>query len=173
MPAWSIAQSGPNLCDPMDCSLPGSSVHGDSPGKNTGVGCHFLLQGIFQNQGSNPCLLHGRHILYHWDTWEVPTPQLASVQLYPYWWVYLENTSPLSLNTISSSPLDREHGFPNWTCCCPPLVPPPLKPLLFMIGISSFLSPKPDPWKWRVSHPPLLLFFPTSSLLPASSHLTF
>ena len=27
------------LCDPMDCSLPSSSVHGDSPGKNTGVGC--------------------------------------------------------------------------------------------------------------------------------------
>ena len=31
------------LCDPMDCSLPGSSVHGDSPGKNTGVGCHALV----------------------------------------------------------------------------------------------------------------------------------
>ena len=38
----------------MDCSLPGSSVHGDSPGKNTGVGCHFLLQGIFPTQGLNP-----------------------------------------------------------------------------------------------------------------------
>ena len=32
---------------PMDCSLPCSSVHGDSPGKNTRVGCHALLQGIF------------------------------------------------------------------------------------------------------------------------------
>ena len=31
------------LCDPMDCSPPGSSVHGDSPGKNTGVGCHAML----------------------------------------------------------------------------------------------------------------------------------
>ena len=40
-------QSCPTLCDPMDCSLPGSSVHGDSPGKNTGVGSHALLQGIF------------------------------------------------------------------------------------------------------------------------------
>ena len=30
----------------------------DFPGKNTGVGCHFLLQGIFPTQGSNPCLLH-------------------------------------------------------------------------------------------------------------------
>ena len=36
----------------------GSSVHGDSPGKNTGVGCHSLLQGIFLTQGSNPGLLH-------------------------------------------------------------------------------------------------------------------
>ena len=35
------------LCSPMNCSPSGSSVHGDSPGKNTGVGCHFLLQGIF------------------------------------------------------------------------------------------------------------------------------
>ena len=35
----------------------GSSVHGDSAGKNTGVGCHAFLQGIFLTQGSNPCLL--------------------------------------------------------------------------------------------------------------------
>ena len=33
---------------PMDCSSPGSSVHGDSSGRNTGVGCHALLQGSFQ-----------------------------------------------------------------------------------------------------------------------------
>ena len=56
-----LLQSCPALCDPMDCSLPGSSVHGDSPGKNTGVGCHFFLQGIFPTQGSYLdflCLLH-------------------------------------------------------------------------------------------------------------------
>ena len=40
----------------MDRSLPGSSAHGDSPAKNTGVGCHALLQGVFPTQGSNPCL---------------------------------------------------------------------------------------------------------------------
>ena len=51
-------------CDPMDCSPPGFSVHGISPGKNTGVGCHFLLQGIFPIQESNPCLLHCRQILH-------------------------------------------------------------------------------------------------------------
>ena len=53
------------LCDPMDCSLPGSSVHGNSPGQNTGVGCHALLQGIFPTQGSNLGLPHCRRILYH------------------------------------------------------------------------------------------------------------
>ena len=37
----------------------------DFPGKNTGIGCHFLLQGIFLAQGLNPCLLHFRQILYH------------------------------------------------------------------------------------------------------------
>ena len=58
------AQSCPTLCDPMDCSPPGSSVHGESPGKNTGVGCHTLLQGILPAQGSNPGLLHCRQILY-------------------------------------------------------------------------------------------------------------
>src|SRR5574341_360011 len=37
----------------------------DFPGKSTGVGCHFLLQGIFPTQGSNPGLLHCRQMLYH------------------------------------------------------------------------------------------------------------
>ena len=48
----------------MDCSPPGSSVHGDSLGKNTGVCCQFLLQGIFLTQESNPGLLHCRQTLY-------------------------------------------------------------------------------------------------------------
>ena len=60
-----LAPSHLILCDSMHCSPPGSSVHGDSPGKNTGVGCHALLQGIFPSQGSNPGLLHCRQILYH------------------------------------------------------------------------------------------------------------
>ena len=54
----SVAQSCPTLCDPMDCSPPGW----DSPGKNIGAGCCFLLQGIFLTQGWNLSLLH----LLHW-----------------------------------------------------------------------------------------------------------
>ena len=52
------------LCNPMDCSQPGSAVYGDSSSKNTGKGCHALLQRIFQTQGSNPGLLNCRQTLY-------------------------------------------------------------------------------------------------------------
>ena len=48
----------------MDRTLPASSVHGDSLGKNTGVGCQFLLQGIFPTQESNLGLVHCRQVLY-------------------------------------------------------------------------------------------------------------
>ena len=44
-------------CCPVNRVVSGSSVHGISPGKNTGVGCHFLLQGVFPTQESNLCLL--------------------------------------------------------------------------------------------------------------------
>ena len=45
------------FCNPMPCSLPGSSVHEISQAKNTGMGCYFLLQDIILIQGSNPCPL--------------------------------------------------------------------------------------------------------------------
>ena len=56
-------QSRLTLCDPMDSLCPWYS-----PGKNTGVGCHFLLQGIFLTQGLNPRLLH----LLHWQAGSLP-----------------------------------------------------------------------------------------------------
>ena len=54
-----VTQSGLILYDPMDCSSPSSSVHGNSSDKNTGVGCHAFLQGIFLTEGSNPVLPGG------------------------------------------------------------------------------------------------------------------
>ena len=48
----------------------------DSPGKKTGMGCHFLPQGVFLTQGSNSCFLHllyHRQILYYWATGEEPS----------------------------------------------------------------------------------------------------
>ena len=56
-------QSCPTLYDPVVYSPPGSSGPWDSPGKNTGMGYHFLLQGIFPTQGLNPSLLP----LLHWQ----------------------------------------------------------------------------------------------------------
>ena len=60
-----VPQSHPTLWDPMDCSLPGFSVHGTLPGKNTGINGHSLLQGMFVTRDWTPNLLHCRQILYH------------------------------------------------------------------------------------------------------------
>ena len=62
-----------NSATPWTVSSTGSSVHGDSPGKNTGVGCHALLQGIFSTQGWNPSFLHCRQIHYHLSYQRSPT----------------------------------------------------------------------------------------------------
>ena len=66
-----VAQSYTTLCDPIDCSLPGSSPWG-VPGKNTGVGYYFLLQGIFLTQGLN------RYLLYflHWQWFYTTVPHI-------------------------------------------------------------------------------------------------
>ena len=69
-----MAQSCPTLCNCMDRSPPGSSVHGDSPGKNTGAGCYALFQGIFPTQGSNLHLL----CLLHWQGGSLPLVPLGS-----------------------------------------------------------------------------------------------
>ena len=62
-----------NCADCMDHSPPGSSVHGDSPGKYIGMSCHALLQGIFPNQGLNPYLLG----LLFWQAESLPLSHLG------------------------------------------------------------------------------------------------
>ena len=87
-----VTQSCPTLCDPVDCSPPGSSVHEIFPGKDTGGGCHFLLHGIFPTQGSNLRLLHCRQILYQLSYKGSPTkPQFKLKKererhCSPEWW---------------------------------------------------------------------------------------
>ena len=58
-----VARSCPTFCDPMDCSLPGSSVQGFS--RQEYWSGHFLLQEILLTQGLNPGLQHCRQTLYH------------------------------------------------------------------------------------------------------------
>ena len=88
-PIWSsavlclVTQSCLTLFDPMDYNPPGSSAHGIFPGKNIGAGCHFLLQGIFLTQGSNPRLLR----FLHWQADSLPPSHLfllKSVLLTPH-----------------------------------------------------------------------------------------
>ena len=101
------AQSYLTFCDPTDCSLPGSYLW-DSPGKNTQVSCHSLLQGIFPNQGSNlgllihssthpssshhlltpypptyPSIYPSNHPLIHLSTHPYPPPSLFSIHPLP------------------------------------------------------------------------------------------
>ena len=64
-----LLQSWLTLCDLMDCQEPSRLLcPWDSPSKNTGVGCHFLLQGIFPTQGLNLCFLS----LLHWQVSSLP-----------------------------------------------------------------------------------------------------
>ena len=91
MLCW-VAQSRPTLHDPMDCSPPGSSVHGDSPGKNTGMSCHGLLQGIFPTQGPSPGLPHRRRILHHLSHQGSPSTTAASSKLMCVTWLVLSNS---------------------------------------------------------------------------------
>ena len=67
MCVFSVASVFLTLCDPMDYSPPGSSVHGDSPGKNM-VGLPVLLQGIFPTHGLNICLC----VYLHWQVGSSP-----------------------------------------------------------------------------------------------------
>ena len=77
-----VAQLCLTLCDPMDCSPPGSSVHGDSPGMNAGVGCHGLLQGIFPTYVSKPRLSCCRWILYYLS--HQGSPRILAWVAYPF-----------------------------------------------------------------------------------------
>ena len=100
VPCW-VTQSCPTLFDPMDCSLPGSSVHGDSPGKNTGVGCCALLQGIFPTQGLNPGLAHCRWILYHLS--HQGSPRILEWLAYPFSRGFSQPRDQTQVSHIASS----------------------------------------------------------------------
>ena len=86
------------LCDPMDSSPTRHHCPWNFPGKKTGAGCHFLLQGIFPPQGSNLCLLH----LLHWQVDSLPLQHLGirNKEIYFYWNVVKF--------PITSQPLYRE-----------------------------------------------------------------
>ena len=105
-----VAKLCPILATPrtVPCQAP---LRCDPPGKNTGGGCHFLLQGIFLTQELNQCLLLGRWVLYPWATWEA--------QLYMYMYIYiilkLWNYRKHNLNALQSR-LEKK-GYFTYTIC--------------------------------------------------------
>ena len=126
------AQSYPTPFGPMDSCPPGSSVHGIFPGKNTRGSCHFLLQGIFPIQGSNPRLLH-------WQGDSLPLYHLGSQR-------NMKLPGHPGLASVSGDPR-------NW------LVPDP-EPILFSHFVASVRGlphpQKPDPGKHFTQHPGLM-----------------
>ena len=93
----------------MDCSLPGSSIYGIFLGKGTGVGCHFLLQGIIPTQGFNSGLPHYGQMLYHLSHQGSPELQLlASVRTFSLLQNYF--TSIISFEAIGQSVSMVEQG---------------------------------------------------------------
>ena len=149
-----VAQSCPTLCRPMDCSLPGSTRN--SSGKNTGVGSHALLQGIFLTKGSNPGIIYSRQILYHLSHQEARVNISQSTQIkeqklerkHPR---LLTRTGPLwdVCHTISHrvpkelSPLCLQWSHQSSLHCLPSF--PCLTPLLPHNVFWNFLPPKSQP----------------------------
>ena len=116
-PAKSL-QSCPTLCDPIESSPPGSTVHRDSPGKNTGVGCHALLQGIFPTQGSNPGLPHCSQILNHLRHRE--RQRKWAPKNWCFWVVVLQKTleSPFCRKEIKPVSLKGNQPWIHWKDWC-------------------------------------------------------
>ena len=98
-----VIQLCPILCDTVDCSLPGSSVHGDSPGNNTEVGCHALLQGIFPTQGSNP----GSPIILEWVFMPSSRGSVGIKTAQPTW--SFRSTANWPAQTLSLPRIPRHH----------------------------------------------------------------
>ena len=92
----------------MACSPPGSSVHGISQA-TSGLGCHFLFQGIFPIQGLNPCLLHCRQILYCWDPGKSWNEKQTCIITTKYF-----NTPLLGIDRTIRSKISKDTGFPWW-----------------------------------------------------------
>jgi len=102
----------------MDYSLPGLCP-GDFPGKNTGVGCHFLLQGIFLTQGLNLCLLHWHAVSLLRSHLGRPVqpfssvPLLSRVRLFATPWNAARQASLSVTNSQSSLKLTSIESLPS------------------------------------------------------------
>ena len=81
----------------------------DSPGRNTGVGCHALLQGILETQGSNPRLLY----LLHWQADSLPPAPCGKPEKNPF------QFSSVQFSRSAPSDSLRIHGLQHARPPCP------------------------------------------------------
>ena len=102
-----VAQLCLLLCDPMDyCILPGSSVHGDSLGKNIWSGLPCPPPGNSPTQGLNPGLPHCRQILYHLSHQE--SPRILEWVAYPFSRGYSQPRNQTGVSCIAVDSLPAE-----------------------------------------------------------------
>ena len=170
-----VAQFCLTLCNPMDCSPPGTSILGDSPGKNTGVGCHALFQGIFPSQGLNPGFSHCKQILYQLSYQESPFHlQFSSVQLLSRVRLFAtlgitERQASLSITNSWSSlrlmSVESVMQSNHLILCRPLLLLPPIPPSIRVFSNESTLCMRwPKYWSFSLSisasneHPELISF---------------
>ena len=126
----------------MDYSPPGSSVHGITSGKNSGVGCHFLLQGIFVAQGPKPSLLtspaSADGFFTTGATWEAPSASddrpesfsLVPSTLHPAWERWLHELDIHLFCLLGFMLASQAHVHPMSASHEPP---PPTSPLQLML----------------------------------------
>ena len=151
-----VTQSCPTVCSPMDCNLPDSSAHGDSPAETTGVGRHALFQGIFPIQGSDPGLLHCR-----WSLYSLSHPGSLLLVI----------CFSAGREAVFWSPLCRAYCYrPGrvWAGPTPPSLPPCAGSLRSSLGSSANQEPDKDKsWSFLYTTQPgkaswmLLLYTPT------------
>ena len=115
------------LCDPSACSLQ-APLSVEFPGKNSGVGCHFLLQGIFSTQGLNLCLLPCRWILSCWATknahkdyrWNITFKNCEALYCTPVTYIILcinyasKKKMKSNQKQPSEPPVGKKLGCGNW-----------------------------------------------------------
>ena len=107
-----VTQSCLTVFDPMDCNIPGSSVHGDSPGKNTGGGCHSLPQGSSQSRDQTQASCIAGRFFTIWATREVQIYNniyyILEYYVYRHIWDINETLYEfISTNTVKNSLVSR------------------------------------------------------------------
>ena len=172
-----VAKLHPILWDPMDYSPLGPSVHG----KNIGVGCHFLLQGIFLTHGSNICLLHWRvdslPLSHQGSLITIRTAVFQNAMAVKWWRTscYSHVTDAL----VASATASFSHNSPWLLVSTIPGLPPksysllPTPPLLLPLSLCPFFKEAFRDYPAWVNSSPLLLCLTATRAPPSQQFSQF